>query len=157
MRKSTHRNRVGRVLLCAAILSSPLLAQPKKTKAQSLVEATAKNHPELTGLELSSTPPATYECITIAATEAKDLGERCDKDEFKALKAHKPFVEQEADGFDVTAPLHDAKGRLVGTVGIDFRTKPGQTKAEILKRTNVVVRELESQIPSRAFLFQPAP
>src|SRR5690349_16328609 len=112
MNRSKHCCEMGAILLSVMMLSSAVTAQPQKTNAQSLIEATAKNHAELTSLELSSTPPGKYECLTIAATEAKDLGEKCDKDEFKALKNGRPFVEQEADGFDVTAPLHDAKGRL---------------------------------------------
>jgi hypothetical protein len=84
------------------------------------------------------------------------MGQPCDEDEHAALKTMKPFVEHEADGYDVTAPLHDANGQLVGVLGIDFKPEAGQTDAEILKLTAGLLREMEPQIPSKAFLFQPA-
>jgi hypothetical protein len=135
---------------------SSLLAQPGKNRAQQLVDSAVKKNADVAGLEVSATPAGkSAPCMTIAATEAKDLGEKCDEDEFAALKTGKPHVEKEVDGYDVTAPLHDAKGRLVGTVGIDFKVQSGQTDASILQRTRELLKELEPQIPSKEFLFQP--
>jgi hypothetical protein len=142
------------ILVCGVLASLPLNAQSKKTQAQNLVDLTAQKHSEVTALELSAIPADQGGCVTIAATEAKDLGEKCDQDEASALKTLKPFVEQEPDGFDVTAPLHDSEGNLIGTLGIDFKPKAGQTRADILKRTAEILREVEQQIPSKAFLFQ---
>ena len=153
-----HQWKPGQLLwgaLIFAVLYSPLNAQSKKTQAQSLVDLTAQKHPEITGLELSTTPAGREVCVTIAATEAKDLGEKCDKDEATAMKTGKPFVEHEADGFDITAPLHDASGKLIGAIGIDFKPELGQTKADILKLTVGLLKEVEQQIPSKASLFQP--
>jgi len=138
------------------LTSLPLNAQSKKTQAQHLVDLTAKKHPEITGLEVSAALPGQKRCVTIAATNVKDLGEKCDKDEAIALKTLEPFVEQEPDGFDVTAPLHDANGKLIGTLGIDFKPDAGQTKADIVKRTAAILKEMEHQIPSKAYLFEPA-
>jgi len=148
---------VVRGVLVGGLLSSiPLSAQSQKTQAQRLVEITAQKHPEITGLELSATPPGKDSCITIAATEPKELGEKCDEDEATALKTLKPFVEHEPDGYDVTAPLHDAGGKVIGTLGIDFKPKDRQTEADVLKGTAELLKEIERQIPSKAFLFQPA-
>jgi hypothetical protein len=142
-------------VLILALLYSPLNAQSKKTHAQKLVDSIAQRHSEITGLELSATPSGQKGCVTIAATKAKDLGEKCDKDENTAIRTGDPFVEHEPDGFDVTAPLHDATGKLIGALGIDFKPQPGQTKADVLKVTAVLLKEVEPQIPSNAFLFQP--
>jgi len=143
--------------LTGAVLSSPLHAQSKKTQAQNLVDLIALKHSEVTGLELSAASAGRKGCVTIAATEAKDLGEKCDRDETTAMSTGKPFVEHEPDGFDVTAPLHDASGKLVGTIGIDFKPQVGQTKADILRLTAGLLKEMEQQISSQAFLFQPVP
>lgn len=56
----------------------------------------------------------------------------------------------------MTAPLHDASGKLVGTTGIDFKLLPGQTDASILQRTGELLKQLEPQISSKEFLLQPA-
>jgi hypothetical protein len=150
--------KAGGILICGVltiVLLSPLLnAQSKKTQAQNLVDRTTQKHSEVSELEISATPVGQERCITIAATKAKDLGEKCDKDEDIALKSLEPFVEQEPDGFDVTAPLHDVNGKLIGTLGIDFKPQAGQTKAIILKQTNALLKEIEQQIPSKDFLFQ---
>ncbi len=82
------------ILLCGALLVLPLNAQSKKIQAQDLVEMTAQNHPEIESLEIAATQEGQRVCVTVAATEAKDLGEKCDADEEAALKTQEPFVEK---------------------------------------------------------------
>ena len=148
-------------LACMIAVSSLMMvcpslqAQSGRIQAQQLVDSTVKKNADVAGLEVSATPVGKTTCVTIAATEPKDLGEKCDEDEFAALKTGKPHIEKEADGYDVTAPLHDANGKLVGTIGIDFKLESGQNDASILQRTNELLKELESQILSKEFLFQP--
>ena len=149
-------NPVLGIVSCALGMSLPMHAQSKRNQAQVLVDMTVQKHAEVAALELSATPAGQKNCMTIAATESEDLGQQCDEDEHAALKTMKPFVEHEADGYDVTAPLHDANGKLVGVVGIDFKPGPGQTDAAILKLTASLLQELQQQIPSKEFLFQAA-
>ena len=144
------------VVICSLMMVCSSQAQSGTTHAQQLVDSSVKKNADVAGLEISATPAGKAICVTIAATEAKDLGEKCDEDEFAALKTGKPHVEKEADGYDVTAPLHDASGKLVGTIGIDFKVQSGQTDAFILQRTSEILKELEAQIRSKEFLFQPA-
>lgn len=128
-------------------------AKEGKTFAQKLVEEVAAKHPEITGLEVAATPPG-KQCMTIAAIEAKEIGEKCDKDEFTALRTQRPFVEKEADGFDVTLPLHDVSGKLIGTAGMDFKPEPGQQEATVVDQAQRIIRELEKQIPSKSKLIE---
>jgi hypothetical protein len=138
--------------LILSVLSSCLNAQSKKTQAQNLVDLIAQKHSEISALELSATPAGQKRCVIIAATSQRTLREKCDQDEAAAMKPG-PFVEQEPEGFDVTAPLHDATGKLIGALGIHFK-QHGRTKANVLKLTAALLKELEQQIPSKAFLFQ---
>ncbi len=131
-------------------------AKQSRILAQKLVEDLASEHPEVTGIELAATPPRQQYCVTIAATEAKEIGEKCDQDEFTAIRTGKPFVEKEADGFDVTLPIHDATGRIIGTMGMDFKPQSGQQESAVVERAEQIARELEKQVPSRAKLFEPA-
>jgi len=126
-----------------------------KIFAQQLVETAVARHPELSGVELSVTPPGGQNCVTIASTETKDLGEKCDEDEFTAMRTGKPFAEKEKDGFDIAVPLHDITGKLIGTVGMDFKPKPGQQEPGVIEQSTRITRELEKQIPSKAALFEP--
>ncbi len=125
-----------------------------KIYAQKLVQELAARHSEVTGIEVSATPPKGQHCVTIAATEAKEVGEKCDEDEFTAMRTGKPFVEKEEDGFDITLPIHDATGRIIGTMGLDFRPQPGQKESEVVERAKEIAKEFEEQVPARARLFE---
>jgi hypothetical protein len=130
-----------------------------KNFAQQLVGEAMAKHPQVAGVELSTTPPGKT-CVTIASTEAKDLGEKCDNDEFTAMKTDKPFVEKEKEGgkevYDITMPLHDASGKLIGTVGLDFKPEPGQQQSQAVQLAGQLVREMEIQLPMKGRLFDTA-
>jgi hypothetical protein len=129
-----------------------------KIFAQQLVEEAMAKYPQVSGVELSSTPPGKV-CITIASTEAGGVGEKCDNDEFTAMKTNKPFVEKETEGgkevYDITMPLHDASGKPIGTVGLDFKPDPGQRESQVVQLAGQLVHEIEIQLPAKARLFEP--
>jgi hypothetical protein len=128
--------------------------------AQKLVEETLAVHPELMGLELAATPPGKTQCVTIASNETKGIGEKCDKDEFTAMKTNKPFVEKEKENgrevYDVTIPIHDANGKIIATAGIDFKSEPNQSDAQVTERSQRIAKELESKVKSKEKLFESA-
>ena len=140
------------------LLNAQAASAANKTFAQQLVEHTLASHPELDGVELASTPLHKTGCVTIAATETKEIGEKCDKDEFTAMKTNKPFVEKEVEKgkevYDVTVPIHDSVGKIIGTAGIDFKPKPGQQQSEIEQGAKQIAQELEAKIKSKERLFE---
>jgi hypothetical protein len=119
--------------------------------AQALVEETVSKHPELAGLELATTPPRGRECITIAATDAEDMGDKCDSAELGIIKTGNPTVEKENDGYDVTLPLH-VSGKTIGIIGMDF--KLDQQEPGLVDRAKIIAKEVEDQIPAKARLFE---
>jgi hypothetical protein len=131
-----------------------------KIFAQKLVEETLAAHPEITGLELASTPLGKNQCVTIASNETKGLGEKCDEDEFTAMKTNKPFVEKETeDGkevYDITMPIHDVQGKIIATAGIDFKPEPNQQESKIVAMARQIAQELEQQTTSKEKLFKAA-
>jgi len=146
-------------LFCATLLAAQTGHMPPKIFAQKLVAETLAAHPELTGVEISSTPPGKSQCVTIASTEIKGIGEKCDKDEFTAMKTNKPFVEKENEGgkevYDVTIPIHDSTGRVIAAAGLDFRPEPNQTDDQVTRRSLQIAKELDSNLPSKDKLFEP--
>jgi hypothetical protein len=132
--------------------TSPGQARSSRIFAQKLVEDMLAKHSEVTGLEISVVTKAG--CKTIAATDPKDLGEKCDEDELRPLETGDPFVEREKDGFDVTLPLHDGNGKIIAAVGMDFKPAAGQTKESVVKQGQQIVVEMESQVPSKDKLFE---
>ena len=121
--------------------------------AQTLVEDTVAKHPELLGLELATTPPRGNDCITVAATDAKEVGDKCDREDLSVLNTGNPTVERESDGYDVTLPLH-VRGKVIGIIGMDFRLD--QKESGLIDRANVIATELEDQIPGKSKLFEVA-
>jgi hypothetical protein len=145
------RNRLS-LTLALIVLGS---ANAAEIRAQKVVLEIKAAHPEITGLELAATRSELEGCKTIAATEVKEIGEKCDKDEFTAMKTNQPFVEKEKDEFDATLPIHDAAGKIIGTVGMDFKTGPGQTKETVTRQAKQIASELEKRIRSKEQLFEP--
>jgi len=135
-------------------LAKPTPADAKsKIFAQALVENTVAKHPELEGIGLATIPPDGHDCVTIADTDAKELGDKCDKGELAVMKTGKSTVEKEGDGYDVTVPLY-VGGKTIGIIGMDFRLD--QQEAGLLDRARVIAKEMEEQIPSKSKLFEPA-
>jgi hypothetical protein len=135
-------------------LAKPTSSHAKsKIFAQALVENTAAKHPELVGLGLATTPPGGHDCVTIADTDAMELGDKCDKGELAVMETGKSTVEKEGDGYDVTVPLH-VSGKTIGIIGMDF--KLDQQEVGLLERAELIAKEVEDQIPSKSKLFEPS-
>jgi hypothetical protein len=65
-------------------------------------------------------------------------------------------VEKEKDEFDATLPIHDAAGKIIGTVGMDFKAGKGQTKETVTHQAKQIVSELEKRITAKEQLFESA-
>ena len=120
--------------------------------AQRLVEATQSKHPEADEVGISAVTSRGW--VGIASTDKGDIGEKCEKDDSEPMRTGKPFVEKEKDGFDVSLPLHDASGKIVGSVGVGFKPAAGQTQAAVTQQAEKIAHEMEAQIPSKASLFE---
>jgi len=143
-----------------AVIGLPWLAAAKqqatagKTLAQSLVEQALASHPESD--EVGIAVRSSRGCKTIASTDKNDLGEACEKDDIAPMQNGKPYVEKEKDGFDVSVPLRDAQGKIIGSLGIGFKRQPGQTQAEVTEKAMKIAQEMAPQIISKVKLFEAA-
>jgi hypothetical protein len=148
-------NLVGKSLLAPLLLSILTLLTSAQTKthtgksfAQKLVEATHAKHPESDEIGISAN--TSRGCIGIASTDKSDVGGKCEKEDSEPMRTGKPVVEKEKDGFDVSLPLHDSAGNIIGAVGVGFKSAAGQTEALVTE----IATEMEVQIPSKAKLFE---
>ena len=153
------RDLVGTALLVALLISTwPVLtsAQTKthtgESFAQKLVEATQAKHPESDEIGISAN--TSHGCVGIASTDKSDIGGKCEKEDSEPMRTGKPIVEKEKDGFDVSVPLHDSTGKIIGAVGVGFKPAPGQTAASVTEQAQKIAAEMEAQIPSKAKLFE---
>ena len=146
--------------LCSNIATAQNTAGKSKIYAQKLVEELLPQHPEVSALELAAISPDNNQCKTIAATEAKEIGEKCDKDELTAMNSNQPFVEKEREKgavvWDVTMPIHDSAGKVIATVGMDFRPANGLNRTRVIASARQIAKELEIRIESsKQKLFDP--
>ena len=150
----------GETTLVAALLITllpfPTYSQRKahtgKSFAQMLVETTLAKHPESDEISISAN--TSRGCLGIASTDKSDVGGKCEKEDSEPMRTGKPVVEKEKDGFDVSLPLHDSAGKIIGAVGIGFKPAPGQTEASVTKLAMKIASEMEAQIPSKTALFE---
>jgi len=142
-------------VIVTAGMSVQLAAQSETTLAQRVIDEVKAAHPEITSLELAAKKPGSG-CQTIAATEAKEIGEKCDNDELTAWNTNRPFIEQEKDEFDVTLPIHDSGGKVIATAGMDIKREGNRTKASVETEALKVAAELERRFRSEKDLFRAA-
>jgi hypothetical protein len=146
-------------LLCLAPLTTPgAVAQAGgkgKTYAQQMVDDFLKQHADVTGVELAVV--SDKGCATLAASDPKDVGEKCDADEEGPMKTGEPDVEEpskEDPVYDITQALHDKSGKLIGAVGLDITPVAGRDRAATVAQAKAFLQELEAQIPSKEKLFE---
>ncbi len=126
-----------------------------KTFAQKLVDELAAKYPGLVRIGLHVTPPHGSENIIVASNVPEKIGQRSDPEDLKAMQSRKPVVLKEGDDFDVTLPLHDAAGRVIGAIGLTFQPRRGEQELDAIRRARAMAGELERQIPAKAKLFAP--
>ena len=155
------------VFLCASSAQSTARAAQERTihvpaakiYAQKLVNETLAVHSEIAGLEISAVHPKKDECTTIASDEELGIGEKCDQDEYSVMKSNKPFADKTTDNgqefFDVNVPIHDANGKMMAVVGVDFKPDPKQTAAQATERAQQIAKEIEAKVSSKEKLYEP--
>lgn len=147
-------------LVVAIAVTSPApartLAQTKapagKISAQKLVESTKAKHPESDEIGISAV--TSKGCVGIASTDKTDIGGKCDKADSEPMHTGNSVVEKEKDGFDVSLPLHDSSGKIIGTVGFGFKSGTGKTEATVTEQARKIAAEMEAQVPSKGKLFE---
>jgi hypothetical protein len=145
------------LILTSLVFNRAAAGQPQPRQeilAQRIVRELVDRHrDEVAAMEIALL--STAGCATIAATDPKDIGERCDADELGPIRTGTPNIEAPtADDpvFDITQALHDKSGRLVGAVGMDIKPPAGGEREIALARAKALLAELEALIPSAAEL-----
>src|SRR2546421_50666 len=89
-------------LASTVVLAAAASKIANKNYAQDLIESTLAKHAELAGMGIGTIPPRGHDCIDIADTDVREIGEKCDKGELSVMRTGKSVVEKEEDAFDVT-------------------------------------------------------
>jgi hypothetical protein len=140
------------IIIWALPISGQTKAHTGTSFAQKLVETTLAKHPESDEISISAN--TSRGCIGIASTDKSDIGAKCEKEDSEPMRTGKAVVEKEKDGFDVSLPLHDATGNVIGALGVGFKSAPGQTEASVKELAMKIAAEMEAQIPTKATLIE---
>jgi hypothetical protein len=57
--------------------------------------------------------------------------------------------------YGLNIPIHEASGKAMAIVGIDFKPDPKQTAAQASERAQQIAKEIEAKVPSREKLYEP--
>jgi hypothetical protein len=151
----------GLGLTLATLAAPPLVEAQGRARrenfAQSVLRDVMRRHPQLIGLELSARRG--NGCITVAATDAGDIGHRCDAGEREMLRAGEPQVDEPSaadPAYVISEPLLDAAGEVMGLIIMDIRPERGG-RAAALGRARAVRLDVQSRIRSAAQLSGGAP
>lgn len=125
-----------------------------KIYAQQLVEQLAARHPELVRIGMHVTPPGKADNMIIASNVADKVGQKSDPEDLQAMNTGQPVVLKEGKNFDVTLPLHDAAGKIIGAIGLTFRPRAGEKKTDAARRARAMASEAEKRIASTGELFE---
>ena len=122
--------------------------------AQILVDELAARHPDLVRIGMHVTPPQGSANRIIASNIAEKIGQKSDPEDLKAMASGEPVVLKEKENLDVTLPLHDAPGKVIGAIGLTFKLRAGEKQEEAVRRARAMAGEIEKQISSTAQLFE---
>lgn len=130
-------------------------APTRKIFAQELVDSFAAGNPDVVRIGLHVTPPQFADNIIVASNVSSKVGKKSDPEDLEAMKTGKPVVLKEGGNLDVTLPLHDASGELIGAIGLTFKPMNNEGEQGAVARAQKMTRALEKQIPSVDRLFDP--
>jgi iron complex outermembrane receptor protein len=126
--------------------------------AQTLVNQTMANHPELVVIGLHAIAPgATGE--TMIATNLDRIGKKDDDDDIAVATERKTILAPnltDASRFEVQVPMHDASGKVIGAIGLVFKYKAGDDEVQLHVKAVAIRDELAAQIATFDDLFKPA-
>jgi hypothetical protein len=145
-------------LLLLAAPGEAQLRRGPRTFAQTLLREVLRQHPQIKVMELAAIRG--NGCVTVAASDVGDIGDRCDAKETRVMKSRQPDIEDPSlvdPAFVIAEALHDSSGRLVGLVITDVVLGRGGTRDAALARARAARRDLESRIESLAQLTAGTP
>ena len=127
---------------------------PGEILAQKLVDDLVAKRPDIVRVGMHLTPPNGPDNIIVASNVAAKVGQKSDPEDLQAMRTGRPVVLREDGNVDITVPLHDSSGKLIGAIGLTIRPGPGEQESSVTRRASGIARELEMQIPSKAKLFE---
>jgi hypothetical protein len=151
-RATKIRDALARRILNAANLGDPypfVATATTKTRAQKLVDETTARHGEVTVLALRGPVKGEEGLVVLGSTFGRH-GKKADADDLKIFHAEEPATGVYSGGkrFGVDLQLHDAKGRVIGTMNVGYAFHEGDDRKALLTHALALRDEIQGRIPS---------
>ena len=130
--------------------STSFAAQSNDRFAQRLVTQAMTSHSQASEIGISISTSAG--CHSIASSDPSDVGERCEGGDLRVIRTHQAHAVKEKDGYDVSVPLHDSAGKLIGSLAVEFRLQAEQSTSAAIRDAKAISREMAAHIPSKSSL-----
>jgi hypothetical protein len=142
--------------MCPAVRAADAVGIAAEPRAQSLLVATMRRHPEIAHVVLYVTPPGKPDDDNvIIASSIGRIGKRADEDDLRIL--HTGVVEgvisRNGNRYNVSLPLPDGAGRTIGIVALGFPYQPGDDLEVRRAAAGRIRDELRGSIASESSLF----
>jgi hypothetical protein len=150
-------------LAAAALLLLAACAHAQSTRrgrsyAQTLLRDVLRRHPQIKQAEIAAM--SGDGCVTVAASDVGDIGDKCDGKEREVMQSGEPDIEDPSivdPVYIISEALHDASGAVVGIIITDVFPERGRGRNAAVARARALRREIESRIQSAAQLTAGAP
>jgi hypothetical protein len=135
---------------CFLLLAFAACASPPKSasfpEAQTLVEQVARKHTEVSRLTLHAVTAGDPKSRVIASTLPERLNTWSDPEDKKAMDSGQPVTLKEGDQLDYTAPVKDASGKSIASVGVTVKGGAGATEATQTAKAKAVADEVAAAV-----------
>ena len=126
--------------------------------AQTLVNATMAQHPELVVMGIHALKPGA-KVETMIAANLDRIGKKDDEDDLAVAHERKTILApnmKDPAKFEVALPLHDASGKVIGSLSAVFKYTAGDDEVKMHAAAVAIRDDLARKIPNVAELFKPA-
>ena len=126
------------VATCPASCASP--------EAQAIVDAVAKEHPEVVRLTVHGKPTGCDKYCAIASTIAAKVCNVSDPEDLEAMSTGKTVVLDEVGTIDVTVPVLKVGPQCTATVGVTFKANAEMRREEFVAMGTAIAKVVEDKM-----------
>ena len=138
------------VLLFGACESAPAVATCPASCAspetQAIVDAVAKEHPEVVRLTVHAKGTGCDKYCVIASTIAAKVCKLSDPEDLEAMSTGKTVVMDEVGMIDVTVPVLKVGPQCTATVGVTFKANAEMRRDEFVAMASAIAKVVEGRI-----------
>ena len=121
---------------------------PQQILAQTLVDQIMEKYPRILGLKMYAVRPGKAQPVVVASKDKSDIGQTGSDTEQDVITNGKRYHGKDHGTVSVTLPLRDNNGDPVAAVRITLKSFLGETEKSALLRGQVIMKEMENQVPS---------